>query len=100
MEENIPLKKKRAATKTEIGRELKAIYGNDEDGEPVDLKTFDRAKKQRRWPKLVIAVLCLFGISGITWAGIMRWGGTAHYGNNIALSIDGPEAPRAGEVST
>ncbi len=100
MEENIPLKKKRAATKTEIGRELKAIYGNDEDGEPVNLKTFDRVKKQRRWPKLAIAVLCLFALSGITWAGIIRWGGTAHYGNNISLTIDGPEAPRAGEVET
>jgi len=101
MEENpVPLKKKRPATKTEIGRELKAIYGNDENGEPVNLKTFDRVKKQRRWPKLVIAVLCLFALAGIAWAGIMRFAGGARYGDNIALSIDGPiSAPRAGDVS-
>jgi len=40
MEENqAPLKKKRIATKTEIGRELKAIYANDENGVKNENKT-------------------------------------------------------------
>ena len=100
MEENIPLKKKRPATKTEIGRELKAIYENDENGEPTDFKTFHRAARTRRWPKVVAAVLGLFILAGIAWAGIMRFGGGARYGDNIALAIDGPvSAPRAGDVS-
>ena len=101
MEENIPLKKKRVATKTEIGRELKAIYANDENDEPVDFKTFKRVPRQRRWPKVVAAVLGLFILAGIAWAGIMRFGGSARYGDNIALSIDGPVSPpRAADVST
>jgi len=100
MEDNIPLKKKRAATKTEIGRELKAIYGNDENGEPTDFKTFNRAKRERRWPKIAGAVLALFILTGAAWAGIMHFGGTVRYGNNIDLAIDGPQAPRAGDVST
>jgi len=101
MEENIPLKKKRVATKTEIGRELKAIYANDENDEPVDFKTFKRVARQRRWPKVVAAVLGLFVLAAIAWAGIMRFGGSARYADNVTLSIDGPaSAPRAGDVST
>ena len=102
MEENkVPLKKKRAATKNEIGRELKAIYETDENGEPADFTTFERAKKRGRWPKVLAAVLGLFILAGITWAGILFFAGSARYGNNIDLTIDGPaSAPRAGDVST
>ena len=101
MEENqVPLKKKRVATKTEIGRELKAIYANDENNEPVDFKTFKRAARTRRWPKVAAAVLGLFILAGIAWAGIMFFIPRTHYGNNIDLTIDGPaSAPRAGDVS-
>jgi len=101
MEENqVPLKKKRAATKLEIGRELQAIYENDENGEPTDFTTFERAKKRGRWPKVAAVVLGLFVLAGITWAGIMRFGGSARYGDNVTVAIDGPQAPRTGDVGT
>lgn len=100
MEENIPLKKKRAATKTEIGRELQAIYENDENGEPTDLGTIERAVRQRRWPKLVIATFGLFILAAAAWAGIARFGGSTRYGDNITITIDGPVAPRTGDVGT
>ena len=101
MEENAPLpKKKKPATKQQIERDLKMIYESEEEDAPVDFKTIERAKTPRLWPKLIIAAVALSVLAWITWAGIMRFGGTVRYGDNVAVGIDGPTAPRSGEVGT
>ncbi len=98
MEEPIfPPKKKKVATKTQIGKELKQIYASGEEGE-TDLTTIVRADKKRRWPRFALSALALFAIAGIAWAGIARFGEQSRYGDDIALSIEGPAAPRSGEA--
>lgn len=96
-EQNAPLKKKKVATKTQIGKELKEIYAAGEEGE-TDLSTIVRAESKRRWPKLLIVGAALFALAGIAWLGISRFGGQARYGDDISIAIDGPSAPRAGEA--
>jgi hypothetical protein len=96
----VVFKKKKAASAAEIGKELKQIYAaSEESGEPRD-NTIVRASRRRRWPSLAIAIAALFAIAGIAWAGIVRFGGQARYGNDVRVSIEGPAAPRSGEAGT
>jgi hypothetical protein len=96
-ENNTPPKKRKAATKTQIGKELKEIYASGgEDGE--DVSTIVRATRVRRWPKFLIAGISLFLLAGIAWLGIARFGGQTRYGDDIDLAIEGPSTPRSGEA--
>ncbi len=93
-----PLPKRKPITKTQIGKELKEIYALSEGDEPIDMKTFDRAARTRRWPNYLIVAAALFIIAGVVWAGVVRFGGGVRYDNAVELAIVGPTAPRAGEV--
>lgn len=97
-EQNAPLKKKKVATQSQIGKELKQIYAAGDGNDDADMSTIVRAQKKRRWPVILLAVVALFALAAVAWAGIMRFGGQVRYGNNINLEITGPAAPRAGEV--
>jgi len=90
-------KRKRAATASQIEKELKQIY--DAEG-PADLARIERAKPRRRWPAFVGIALALFALAALTWIGIMRWGGGDRFGDRVSLAFEGPEQLRSGEVHT
>jgi hypothetical protein len=88
-------KRKRPATQREIEKQLKTIYDRES---PSDFSKLERVTR-RRWPKFVLTALFLFILAGAAWFGIMRWGNSGRYGDNIAITVDGPASVRSGEVS-
>lgn len=99
MEETVQPAKRKPASKQQIEKDLKLIY-NDEDGKDKDFSKIERVERRRRWPKMIIAAVILFGLAYAAWSGVMRFGGTVRYGDNVSLEINGPAEPCAGDAQT
>lgn len=100
MEEKIAPQKKRATSASQIEKQLKEIYGEEDSNTISDPAKIESVKTRASWPWIIGIGILLLAVAGATWLGAQRFFGSAGgNGENVMISVDGPTAPRSGEAA-